>query len=128
MKALHSFILGLGMFAGAQEGSAQGGWMIDLDSLQNPDWIETAFSGRGVSIREVPSGYLLFSQQASPYTGLDPNYTHVFNRLLAPDGSLLGEMTFGTDSMNVNYGYIDPIADHPDGGSWLLSRILQEAR
>lgn len=70
--------------------------------------------GVGRSIREVPGGFLLFSGQREPvYPYLGSSYVRMLDPL---DGSLIGELMYASDSLHQNYGYIDPVDDHPGGG------------
>lgn len=100
------------LLGGCLPASAQEGFIVHLNELQ------AGRSGTGISVREVPFGYLVFCRQFSQD---GTQRQHAFTRRLDANGSLLGEQefTYG-DDRDYDIGYIDAVADSPDG-SYLAS-------
>lgn len=88
--------------AGSNWASGQGGFIIHLDDLQ------AGRAGAAVSVREVGSGYLLFSGQFSQEF---PTKPHIYLRNLNPNGLVQQEHEYliGVDR-GFDIGYIDAVA------------------
>jgi hypothetical protein len=95
------------LLGGCLSASAQEGFIIHLNALQ------AGRSGTGISVREVPDGYLVFCRQFSH----DGSFRqHAFTRLLNASGTLLGEHEYSYgDARDYDIGYIDAVADDGNG-------------
>jgi hypothetical protein len=100
------------LLGGCLRASAQGGFIVHFNDLQ------AGRSGAGISVREVPDGYLAFCHQ---YSHDGTGKLHVFTRRLDQEGTVQGELeyTYG-DNRHYDIGYIDALADGNDG-SFLAS-------
>jgi hypothetical protein len=93
--------------AGSTSASGQGGFIVHFDSVQ------AGRNGRGTAIREVPSGYILFTSQFSQQF---PTRKHVHVRSLDEFGRLTVEHIYRIgENRDFEIGYIDAVADNVGG-------------
>ncbi len=85
----------------------QDGFIVHLDSVQ------AGRNGSGISVREVPDGYLVFSRQLSQQF---PGTPHIYVRKLGEDGQFIHQREYLVgDPRDFDIGYIDAVATRPDG-------------
>ena len=101
---------------GSAPASAQG-FIMHFDTLQN------GRAGSGLSIREVPEGYLVFCRQ---YAQTSPARRHIFIRKIDHAGEFLHETEYGNHpTAEYAIGGIDPVAYDQAG---ILVSAFQEGR
>ncbi len=97
--------------------AGQGGFIVHFDELQ------AGRAGRGVGVREVPEGFLVFASQFSQEF---PTKQHIYTRLLDPSGLFVQEHEYIVGlNRGFDIGYIDAVSESP-GGTWVA--VIDEGR
>jgi len=95
------------VLAGSLYAPGQDGFIVHFNDQQ------AGRSGTGSSVREVNDGFLVFCRQ---YSQEFFDQQHIYTRLLNDQGEILQEREFLVgDPRSFDLGYLDPIANSPDG-------------
>ena len=103
------------ILAGGLRACCQEGFVVEFDSVQQ------YHAAGGRSVREVDWGYVLFGHQVT-HDGSDRGRCMVYR--LGPQGTLLSRTEWDTTAYyDYNFGFMDPVAESPEGFVSAVSRF-----